>query len=43
MNERQSYALAHPLNHARQDILPYRELYRLPSKVLIVSILCVDR
>lgn len=43
MNERQTLALAHPLNRADQDISPYREIYRHPSKLLIVSILAVDR
>lgn len=43
MNERQGYALAHPLNSAGDDLEPYRRLDPQPDGNLLHSILAVDR
>lgn len=43
MNDRQRYALAHPLNGTDQPIEPYRSIDRQPDGNLLMSILAVDR
>lgn len=44
MNERQAYALAHPLNDPdRDDIGPYKKVRRHTTGLLIMSVLAVDR
>lgn len=43
MNERQRYALMHPLNNVGDDITPYRSQRRHATGLLLVAILAVDR
>lgn len=43
MNPRQAHALAHPLNEADADILPYRTIRTHARGFLLVVILAVDR
>lgn len=43
MNERQAYALAHPLNGSDQDISLYRRVRQRGDGSLLVVILAVDR
>ncbi len=43
MNDRQAYALTHPLNGAGMDIGPYRRVEEQRDGNLLVSILAVDR
>lgn len=40
---RQEYALAHPLNRADGDIIPYRAIRQHANGLLIMTILAVDR
>lgn len=43
MNERQRYALTHPLNRVGDDTAPYRSQRKHATGLLLVSILAVDR
>ena len=43
MNDRQGYALNHPLNDPDADLAPYRAIRRHKTGLLIMSILAVDR
>jgi hypothetical protein len=43
MNERQLYALTHPLNGADADIAPYRSIRQHGDGTLLVVVLAVDR
>jgi hypothetical protein len=43
MNERQAYALAHPLQGASTGLGPYRRVDAQPDGNLLVSVLAVDR
>lgn len=43
MNDRQAYALAHPLNRADGDVAPYRATRKHATGLLIMTILAVDR
>lgn len=43
MNERQAYALAHPLNEATGEIDPYRSVEEIRRDEFLVVVLAVDR
>ena len=42
-SDRQAYALAHPMNRADGDIMPYRAVRKHATGMLIMTILAVDR
>lgn len=43
LQERQRYALTHPLNNPDGDLAPYRATRRHKTGLLLVAILAVDR
>lgn len=43
MNDRQAFALAHPLNEAVGDISPYRSVEEVRRDEFLVVVLAVDR
>jgi hypothetical protein len=43
VNDRQGYALTHPLNDPDGDLDPYRVMRRHATGLLLMSILAVDR
>ena len=43
MNDRQRYALQHPLETGDDDVAPYRTVRRHAAGFLIVCVLAVDR
>lgn len=43
MNDRQRFALLHPLESGEDDVAPYRTIRRHKAGFLLVSVLAVDR